>query len=68
MLTKGGKWSCFSVPVNNFLFSKACYAKIAKLARTSLRQTRFLWLRFAKKNYEILQSHSKTIPFTTLNR
>ncbi len=58
----------FSVPVNNFLFSKACYAKIAKLARTSLRQTRFLWLRFAKKNYEILQSHSKTRPFTTLNR
>ncbi len=69
MLIKVGKSSCFSVPVNNFLyFLKACYAKIAKLARSSLRQTRFLWLRFAKKNYEIVQSHSKTRQFTTLNR
>ncbi len=56
---KVGKWSCFS---------KARFAKIAKLARPSLRQTRFFGLRFAKKNYEILQSHSKTRPFTTLNR
>ncbi len=27
-----------------------------------------LWLRFAKKSYEIIHSHSKTRPFTTLNR
>ncbi len=49
-------------------FSKARYAKIAKLAGASLKQTRLLWLRFAKKNYEIVQNHSKTRPFTTLIR
>ncbi len=63
---KVGNWSSFSVPVNNFLFSKARSAKIAKLAGPWLRQTRFLWLHFAKKNYEIIQSHSKTKPITTL--
>ncbi len=37
--------------------------------RSSLAQTdAILWLRFARKNYEILHSYSKTRPFTKLNR
>ncbi len=41
-LNKVGKWSCFSVPVNNFFFFKSRYAKTAKLGGPSFRQTLFI--------------------------